>query len=194
MIPALNKPQEFQLDTLLGYRVFGIHFRSLLPSHTTIVLCPPATKGMDYFLNEPPFNWNKWLSLGCDVLLFDPLGCGKSWGTVDWGGTEDQDALLQIFAHLESEQKKIVVLSVGLSTLTMLNTGSTHPLIAFDPLLKAEAIIESHPELGRKPKHFWGPRSLPVSFQPAFPILSLRSTGFRNRIRREKLLLGILLR
>ena len=193
MTPLLSKPQDFQLDTLLGYRIFGKHFRSRLPSHTTIILCPPAKQNMDYFLNDPLFRWRKWLFLGFDVLLFDPLGCGDSWGTVDWGGTEDQETLNLIFKHLEPEQKKIVILSFGLSTLTMLKIGNPHPLMAFEPLLKPEEIIQSHPELQRKPEHFWIERSLPENFAPDFPILSTSRSCLRSRIRREKMLLEILL-
>lgn len=180
---------DLQVFTPLGYRITGTFFSPSISTHRTIILYPPPKRGMDFFLQESPIHWKKWFLLGCNVLLFDPLGCGSSWGGVDWGGIEAQAGLKALLDWLKiRKEQNILIVSFGASVIGTICALDEHPVIAFDALYHPEEMIKKYPELLKKTDYFWKERRVrqediqKISFLPQTP------TSFRERLYRRSVL------
>lgn len=197
MIPAIHS-KDFQFSTPLGYRIFGKHIISPIsmpPSFSrTVILIPPPKQGMDFFLNASPLHWKKWLLLGCNIILFDPLGCGESWGTVNWGGKEDQASIRGLIEWANSQgDSKIVLVSFWGSIISAILAQTSCPLIAFEPVYSPDNIASKHPELSKKSRYFWKERTLQREQLQKVAVLPLQPSSLREKLHRRRILLGTLL-
>ena len=197
MMPLIQST-DFNIFTPLGYQIVGRLFSPRYPTHRTILLCPPPKHGMDFFLEGSPLDWRKWFLLGCSVLMFDPLGCGNSWGTIDWGGIEDKESLVGLIRWLELRNERkttLLFISFGASILGVMGTAHHHPIIAFDPLYQPSKIIDTYPELSSKTKHFWDERKISAAdLHERTRVLSAQPATRRQRLLQRKILLEQTLR
>ena len=189
MIPFVQS-MEFQFFTPLGYQIFGHFFYPSIPTHRTIILCAPPHSSMDFFLLNPPITWKNWLFLGCNVVLFDPLGSGKSWGLLDWGGPEDQGSIQSLTGWLREQKKEdLLFVCFGASIMSTIPLHTEHPIIAFDPVYTPDQLIQAYPELSKKTHHFWKERELSDTILREITILPSNVKSFREKLSRRQILL-----
>ena len=182
--------REFHFLTPLGYQIFGRFFYPPLPTHRTVILCSPPTKDINFFLRSSPINWKKWLFLGCNVVLFDPLGSGRSWGLVDWGGQEEQGSIRSLLHWLETQgEEDVLFVCFGASILSTIRLHTEYPIIAFNPIYAPETLIQIYPELSKKTHHFWKEREGDDAFLRNITILPRTSKSSKEKLfRRIRLL------
>ena len=114
--PSLPAAIEPELISSTGYRIFCQWFPQQNPEAPILLLCPDHPLGAAAFLEERyPLSCTKAYQQGYSLLLFDPAGRGKSWGTEDYGGLEHQDnvRVLIEWLHKQSPQSPIGIFSMG---------------------------------------------------------------------------------
>ena len=114
--PVLPKAQNPDIVSSAGYRLSCRWFTHENPKAPTLILCPDYPMGAVAFLEERyPISCGLAYQQGYNLMIFDPAGRGKSWGTEDYGGLAHQDnvAVLLDWIHQQLPESTLGVFSVG---------------------------------------------------------------------------------
>jgi hypothetical protein len=127
----LPPPQSPEIHSTAGYLLSASWFPQENPNAPSLLLCPDFPDTSASFLEDRyPLSCADIYHAGYSLLIFDPAGRGKSWGTEDYGGLEHQDnvdCLLQ-WLHTQSSSSPIGVFSMGFA-LSMVLGGLNNTTI-----------------------------------------------------------------
>ena len=182
---SLPQAQHLKIFSTAGYELSCHWFEQKNPNAPTLVCCPDFPDASAAFLESRyPFSCAAVFESGYNLMIFDPAGRGRSWGTEDHGGLEHQDnvATLLAWIHKQYPKSKIGVFSIGCG-LSMAIGGITSSTVPVQFLMDMEGLSDEEflaPifSLSKKVIHqrFWKERS-PVQLLPSCTVHYIRVQG-----------------
>ena len=112
--------EHVQLSTATGNKVVGYLYKTESSRQRPGVLLVPGTNDPAMVFNgwSQPINARELAARGWVVMSFDPPGRGESWGEEEYGGREQQQALLSalelLSKHRSVDSENVGVLSISL--------------------------------------------------------------------------------
>ena len=168
--------ERVELSTTSGNRVVGFVYRSERSTQAPGVLLVPGTNDPAAVFEgwSQPINARELAARGWVVMSFDPPGRGESWGEEEYGGPEQQQALLSALDYLarhrsvDSENLGVLSISLGIGMACgALGSTSSHPakwLVDWEGPSDREIITSGQtimtPALGHSmsDESYWRPR------------------------------------